>query len=145
MILIGGSNVNFQLVKKSNNKHADGIQVICPPIELKVESSSILSYSVYNYHSVMIDDQHRLFGIGFNNNGEISRTLPKEKLEKFTEFSIKDNQNRLMILKAVHCGYSYTLYLVTDPDNQTRQQLAYSFSTKNPEFFDLTIPKILKV
>lgn len=44
----------------------------------------------------MIDKQNKLYGIGFNKNSEISRSLPKEVLKTFTEFTIKDNQNRLL-------------------------------------------------
>lgn len=71
MIEVSGANCNFQLGKKSNNKSTEGNPVVCSPVKLNIEPSSIISYSIYNFHAIMIKNQNKLLGIGFNKYGEI--------------------------------------------------------------------------
>lgn len=93
-----------------------------------IEVTSILSFSIFNSHAVLITKIGELFGIGDNTECQISPSLPREKLDCFTRFTIKDEQNRLCIPVAVTCGSYCTLYLVVNPEDKNRNQLMFSAS-----------------
>ena len=102
-IIIGGNNDYNQLGEKSNN------QIICPLMK-SINPFSLLSYSVYYEHSVLIKRDGSLLGVGNNNNGQICDSLPKTKITEFTEFSINDSNGCKLTPVSAVCGDYYTLY-----------------------------------
>ena len=67
-IIIGGFNECNLLCEKPNNKSENGNPVISPHLILSLDSSSLLSYSVYSYHSVLVTRGGSLLGIGDNDD-----------------------------------------------------------------------------
>lgn len=98
-----------------------------------------MSYSVCNEHSVVVTKSGSLLGIGNNSIGFISSSLKKEKINQFTEFSIKDKKGRqLTPVSAVCCGFS-TLYMFSKVDRRWRQ-LVYcdcKINEGEPDFLDI--------
>ncbi|KAK8835762.1 hypothetical protein M9Y10_040582 [Tritrichomonas musculus] len=74
-----------------------GKPVIFPPLNSSLDSSSLLSYSVYFDHTVLVTRGGSLLGIGDNNDGQISSSLMKTKISQFSEFSIKDSSLRYQL------------------------------------------------
>lgn len=109
------------------------------PKKLPIDPSSLLSYSVYFEHSVLVTKSGSLQGVGHNNDGRISSSLKKSCLGQFTEFSIKDsNGHRLLPISAV-CSDCGTLYMLSKSGGRGRQ-LAYcdwQINGGNPVFLDI--------
>lgn len=89
-IIVGGDDI-YNLLGKF------GKPVIFPPLNSSLDSSSLLSYSVYFDHTVLVTRGGSLLGIGHNNDGQISSSLMKTKISQFTEFSIKDSSLRYQL------------------------------------------------
>lgn len=134
MIKVCGGNYYFQLGENPNNKDSHGYPIIDPSVDLQINTSKISSYSIDRYHSILIKRDGKLLGTGYNKEGQISGSLPKKTIDHFTEFSIKDSKGRTCFPISAVCGSSYTLYMVSDPENKNRSQLAYSSSELNSEY-----------
>ena len=74
-IIVGGYNKYYQLGEISKNCVEGNNHVISPPLNSSLDSSSLLSYSVYYWHSVLITRNSSLFGIDINYDGRIFRYL----------------------------------------------------------------------
>lgn len=128
MIKVCGTNEFHQLGVTSNTKNDDDDDSVSPPVELQLDPSSILSFSSYNDHTVIITCDGVLHAIGNNEDGRIGGTLPKETLEKFTEYSIADKDGRTLVPVSAVCGFLYTLYLLTNPESKDQPQLVYLYA-----------------
>ena len=64
-IVVGGWDGCNGLGGKPNN-HEDGDPIISPPVKLSFDPSSLLSYSAYGEHSVLVMSDGSLKGIGNN-------------------------------------------------------------------------------
>lgn len=128
-----GLNQNSQLGEKSNKMSIGDIPIISPLVKSRQDVSSFLSYSIYTDHAVFISKSGVIEAIGDNTEGQISGSLPKEILREFTQFEIKDSNDVTWIPISVVCGYSYTLYLLTNPEILGKTKLAYSYKgTQDP-------------
>lgn len=139
MIEVCGTNEFFQLGEASNTKNNDDDPSISPPIKLNIDPTDILSYSIFNEHAVMITKEGIAQAIGNNEDGKVGGTLPKETLQQFTKFEIKDEQGHLYTPISSVCGYLYTLYLVTLPESGD-YHLVYFYSdmgTPKPLFLKI--------
>lgn len=103
-IIVGGYDNYFQIVEKPNNENEDGDPIIHPPVMLSFDPSSLLSYSAYSFHSILVTSDSSLKDVGYNEDGSISATLQKAFIDYFTYFSIKDKSGRK--LDAVSTVYS---------------------------------------
>ena len=56
--------------------------------------SSLLSFSTYNDHSILITTEGRGFAIGTNNGSRIIGTLPEGPFDKEEEIILKDDKGR---------------------------------------------------
>lgn len=130
-----------QLGKKSNDKNIiNRCQIINPLRNSSINASSIVSYSIYQDHSVLITTDGEIFALGCNKYGCIIGSLPKSDLEEFTKFEIKDKDGHIYHPISALCGYDYTLYLVSPNKNSTKYLLAYSYSyikTEYPIFLNI--------
>lgn len=140
MILVSGDNSNLLLGKDSNNISAHGSPVISPPLDLPIDTSSLLSYSIYYNHSLFITNDGSLHGIGDNRNLQISISLPKEKILQTTEFSLKKDQSHQLVPISAVCGRKYTLFMASDKDDSNKKYLIYSSKNIESQF-----PHILNV
>ena len=104
-IIVGGYDKFNQLGEKPNNKKKYGSPFIGPPLILSLDYSSLLSYSVYSAHSVLVTEGSSLLGIGKNTNGLISSSLSKTEISQFTEFSIRDHDFSCLLFER------YSLYV----------------------------------
>lgn len=53
MIQVCGNNKTYVLGEKSNNK-CPSTEIICPPLKLYIDITSILSYSIYHQYAIMV-------------------------------------------------------------------------------------------
>lgn len=125
MLKVCGSNDYLQLVENSNNKSNHGSSIIFPPIDLRIDLSNILSFSVYHEHSIWITRDGLAHTIGDNSSGQICRSINKENLKKVKIFSINSKGKQPYKLISAVCGASYTLYLAL-PSGGKCNQLLYN-------------------
>ena len=126
-IKVCGDNNSLLLNDNSNNISVFGSQVVSPPLTSQIDPSTLLSYSIYSDHMVIITNNGEAYGIGDNRDFRISTSLPKEKIYELTKFPIKDDTNNTLYtpISAV-CGCKYTLYLVKDPNDSNSTHLIYT-------------------
>ena len=102
-IFVSGYNDYNGLGSKPNNKNGKGCPIISPPVKLSFDPSSLLSYSAYNDHSVLVMSDGSLKGVGNNKDGQISSTLQKTEIKNFTDFCIKDRSGRQLAAISAVC------------------------------------------
>lgn len=125
MILVCGSNKENVLGEESNNKSTSNTDVISPPLRLYFDISSINAYSIYDERAIMTIIDGTARAIGDFSYFKKRPTLPNKKYATFTEFEIKDKQNRSCVPISVVFGCEYALFLVSNPENQSQSQLAF--------------------
>ena len=59
-IIVGGYDNCFEIVEKPNNENEDGDPIIHPPVKLSFNPSSLLSYSAYSFHSILVTSDSSL-------------------------------------------------------------------------------------
>ena len=140
-VVVAGNDQYNQLGEKSNNKEKDDIPIISPPMILSFDYSSLLSYSIYFCHSVLVQNNGSLQGIGYNLDGSISSSLTKANIRQFTEFSIKDESGYQLTPISAVCGYNGTLYMFSKNSVcGIGKQLVYcdcEINGGNPVFLDI--------
>ena len=110
-LIVCGCDKHNQLGVKPNNIIENFDPFISPPVKFSLDLSSLLSYSSFGNHSVLVTSDGSLKGIGSNLNGKISATLQKKEAEDFTDFCITDDsRNHLAAVSAVCYQYG-TLYM----------------------------------
>ena len=137
-MFICGYNNCGQLGESSDNQSIWGDGIICPPCKSHFNPSTLLSFSAYFEHTIIINRNGRAYTIGNNKECQISPNLPKQVFYKETEIQFKDlNGHPLKFLSAV-CGESYTIYHVTsDPDDSTKSFLIYISKKHKPLFVNI--------
>lgn len=128
MLKVVGHDQFNQLILTPNKIGAAKNAIISPAQDSKLTVSSLLSFSVFCYHSVWITNDGKAHAIG-SNYGQIWRTLPLGQLKKPVEFEISDANTTYELQSAV-CGWDYTLYL-TFPKPSIPAQLVYARKGKN--------------
>ena len=128
---ICGTNRHCQLTVNSNNTNIDHTPIITPVINSNLNPLSLLSFSVYNEHSVWITRDGKVHAIGDNRYGQIVTNIPKESINTDTIFSIQDKDGNSWLSISAVCGESYTLYLVSSPNKKGPPRLAYSYRNQN--------------
>lgn len=128
---ICGTNRHCQLTVNSNNTNIDHTPIITPVINSNLNPLSLLSFSVYNEHSVWITRDGKVHAIGDNRYGQIVTNIPKESINTDTIFSIQDKEGSSWLSISAVCGESYTLYLVSSPNKKGPPRLAYSYRNQN--------------
>lgn len=132
---VAGFNKYFQFGKISNDKNTYELPIISPPLYSNIDVVSLLSYSTFGNHSVWIKKDGKAYAQGDNNDGRISPLIPKKILKKETEVFIqKESGSQYQFISAV-CGIYYTLYLVSDSNDQ--KKLCYCYRDKEPLFLNL--------
>lgn len=131
MIFVCGCNDCNQLGEQSNNKYPYSHPFIWPYKKSRIDPSTLLSYSFYSQHSVIITNDHKLYGIGENSDGIISGSLKRAKINEFTQFSIEDDQGHQLIPISAVCSSLCTLYMVSQKDIEKDRQLYISYSKIN--------------
>lgn len=128
---IGGKNGDFQLGEPSNKEDVYGDPCIHPPCESRLNIPKVLSFSVYSLHSVWIDNDCKAYAVGYNGDGSILGSLPKQTFKSEKEITFNDkNGKKCKFLSAV-CGWYYTLYLVMGHNGEPNQ-LAYNYCNQTP-------------
>lgn len=88
-LLIAGYDWCNEFGEKPNNKAKDGsTPIIIPPILLSFNHSSLLSYSIYDSHSVLVTSDHLLKAVGYNKDGRIASSFQKTEIDHFIDFGI---------------------------------------------------------
>ena len=140
-IIVGGFDGFNQFGENPNNIGLDVYHrpIISPPLNSTLDSSSLLSYSIYGGHSVLVTKGGSLLGIGDNHDGRISSSLAKTKIDQFTEFSIKDDNGHQLTPVSAICSLCGTLYMFSKISGKGRQ-LVYcdkEINGGNPVFLDI--------
>lgn len=140
MIKVSGENKNHQLGVESNNKSINGSQIVCPPDNLKLDVSSLLSISTYCNHTVWVTRDGKVHAIGDNTLFKISKTLPESDIKESSTFEIFDSEGKSTTVLSAVCGIKYTLYLIQSNDLTKSIQLAYSNASnkQNPVFLNIS-------
>ena len=110
-----------QIGESPNNKDVDGDPIIHPPQNLSLDPSSLLSYSAYFKHSVVVTRSGSLCGIGYNCDGQICSLLEQKEISQFTEFSMKDSNGKQLAPVSALCTYYGTLYMFSKSSGSGRQ------------------------
>lgn len=129
MIVVAGENKDHQLGVESNNKAINESPIVCPPDNLKLDITSLLSFSVYCGHAVWITLDGKAHAIGDNKSFEISKSLPEGEIKQSSIFEINDNEGKPCIFLSALCGYEYTLFLVQSNSSNQNNRLIYSHSS----------------
>ena len=122
MIRVAGYNRYNQLIVQSNNRGEDNFPCVNPPMNAPLNTSDLLSFSIYSYHAVWITKDGKACASG-SNDGQIWPTLPREILNQHT-FEVTDQNNHPLKLHSAVCGDSYTLYM-SEADHSSQSQLIY--------------------
>lgn len=126
MLFVCGNNYAHQFGQDSNKKPSKGEEYISPPQQSVLDATSISSYSIYYWHSVIVTKSGEVMAAGKNRNGSIYKNLQYQKLQKFTKFEIRDKEDKLYHPISAVCGEDYTLYLVSPSKTSDKKQLVYS-------------------
>ena len=138
-IILAGIDINNMLGNKPNNKNKDGKPIISPPLRVPIDPFSLLSFSIYNEHSVLLTSDGSIMGIGDNRNGQIYSFIKKANYDHLIKFCIKDRSgNQLDPVSAV-CCYSGTLYMLSKKKGSERQLVICDsyINRGNPVFLDI--------
>ena len=101
--------------------------IIDPPCkDIKIDTTSILSFSMRNERIVLITEDFEAKAYGNNTDGILSVSLPREYLQEFTQFDIKDNEGCIWYpISAAICMKS-TLYMVSKFKRGYKKMLVYN-------------------
>lgn len=102
------------------------------------DTSSYCSVSTFEEHTIMVLSAGEAQGFGENRNCQISPSIPKQNLLKFTNIPIKDNKNITWSSISAVCGQGYSLYLLSNP-NYELNRLALSIYDCPKEDYPLFI------
>ena len=108
-------------------------------MKLSFDHFSLLSYSAYGEHSVLVMNDGSLKGVGNNDNGQISATLQKTVIDQFTYFSIKDSSSSQLAAVSAVCFNYGTLYMFSKSGGNGRQLVLCdrSINGGEPVFLDI--------
>lgn len=109
-IIVGGNNNYNQLGQNSNNTNYSKDRIISPPMKIPIDTSSILSFSVYGDHSVLVMNDGSLKGVG-NISGGMGFSLCPGFYNQFTDFWIKDERGHQLIPLSAVCTFYGALFL----------------------------------
>lgn len=124
-IVVGGLVGEHVLIENANSESEEGLPIVRPPLDSILDTSSYLSFSFYNSRGVIISNEHLLLAFGSNEDGRISSTCPKTKMDQLTEFSIKSRSGHSLVpISSVCCTFG-TLYLFSKNNRKRSMQLVY--------------------
>lgn len=130
--------------EKSNNRSLCKEPCISPPCDPLLNVSSLLSYSCYSDHAVLIKNDFKAYAKGSNKGFRISKTLPAEIFPNETEIVIKNSRKQPVKFLSAVCGYKYTLYLVSGGERRNNK-LYYTQTYYNPLFLKINGHNPLKI
>ena len=138
-IIVAGYDEYNGLGEKPSNQSEDGNPIIFPPVKLSFDPSSLLSYSAYCEHSVVVTSDGSLKGVGDNRDGQISATLQKTVIDDFTDFCIKDGSGRQLAAVSAVCYAWGTLYMFSKSTGNERQLVLCDceINEGDPVFLDI--------
>ena len=138
-IIVGGNNNCYALGENSNNNGKNSFAIISPPVKSSIDPSSLLSYSIYDNHSVLVMRDGSLKGIGSNRDGPIGPFLNKYVASQFTDFWIKDSSGQQLAAVSAVCYKHGTLYMLSKNKANQRQLLLRDcdIKVKGPLFLDI--------
>lgn len=118
----------FQFDQKSNHKNSFGNPINSPPMNSTFNASSILSFSSYYLQTILITNDGSMMAIGNNTKGIINGSFPREIIQNFTKFEIKNQEGKPLFPISAVCGESYSLYLLSTSKESRKTYLAYTYS-----------------
>ena len=128
VLLFCGNNYFGILPEKSNNCSAKGVKFIYPPIQSRINISTLSSYFVSESNSIWTTKDGKAYAIGSNSRGKISPSLP-EKLEKETEIIITESDGHKCKVISAASSLLFRLFLVSQSDGTN--QLVYNYYKEN--------------
>ena len=136
---VAGRNNRCELVATPNNEDNYGNEVISPPINVPLKMSTLLSFSVYNDHSVWVTKEGKAFTMGYNDQGKICGLLPiGETFSTQTQIELKDSENNSYLFTSAVCNYASTLYMCHKEGQQEELVFfSYGMNQGQPLFLDL--------
>lgn len=140
MLKVCGINDSSELGEDSNGKTISRYSAIISPVESHLDARSILSLSISQEKSIVVTQDGVIQGIGNNCDGQITRLLPQYIIDEYKKFEIKDNNDNIYSPLSAVCGEYYTLFLVSNPANNSQTHLALSHSDrkeKSPLFLSI--------
>lgn len=138
-IVVAGCNNDHQLGENPNNMVAYGNPIIHPPLNLSLDPSSLLSYSLCYYNTVVVTRSGSLKAVGSNMGGRITSSFPKPSCDQFTEFSINDGNGHPLAPISAVCTYNGTLYMFKKSCSSGRQLVYcdWQINGGTPIFLDI--------
>lgn len=139
-MLVAGHNIFKVLCAESNNNSVKNPPAISPPTESTLDIPSLLSYSVYDEHAILVFRDGRGFVVGNGVKGKVHRKKNSSIYEKITHLIIKDDEGNECNFLSTVCGTWYTFYLLQSHLGDKKFKLAFSYyNTPNelPLFLNL--------
>ncbi|OHS97449.1 hypothetical protein TRFO_09455 [Tritrichomonas foetus] len=102
-----GLNTYSQLAVNSNQTFKNDIPFVCPPLGVNIDISTLNSFSTFRGHSVWVNKNGEVYGIGDNRQRLLG--IPDRRIFK-EAVRIEIPGNTEKVVSAV-CGSSYTLFL----------------------------------
>lgn len=136
-VIVGGYDECYQLGERPNNQDEDGSPIITPPVRLSFDPSSLLSYSTYCSHAVLVMNDGSLKGVGLNKDGRISSTLQKTLVRDFTDFRINDSNGQQLSAVSAVCYEHGTLYMLSKNDGYQLVLCDKDINGGDPVFLDI--------
>ena len=132
-----GCNYRFAISETPRDKGQYEYQIVYPPMPSKFTVSSISSYSTYYNKTIIVTKDGLSYIIGDNTKYQISYSFANKIFDQFTPFEFRSKDNSPCNILSAVCGTNYILYLVTELENNTKNQLAFSHTKINNQSFPI--------
>lgn len=110
---------------------------IIPPFKKKLDTSSILSFSIYDNSATIITRDYKVIACGKVNNYCIQQIYLSDDPEQFSEFEIKDDSGKRLFPISAYVNSCYTLYLVSEVPNGYKTKLLYCYENMPSQILNI--------
>lgn len=138
-MIVSGHNYLKVLCAESNNDSVKNPPAISPPITSFLDIPSLLSYSVYDEHAIIITRDGRGFVVGNGIKGRLRSKNKNSIFEHITQLSIQDSEGNECIFLSAVCGTWYSLFLLQSNPTDDTFKIAFTYynaSNDTPVFIN---------
>ena len=142
----GYNHYNSPLVQTNCTK--ESMPLVCPPLDLSLDPSTLLSFSSYGEHAVWVTKDYKAYAIGSNRGSRISTYLANEVFMEPVEVILPDSKGFPMQILSAACGFFYTLYMcctIQEDGNQGTPILILFWASENKNIIINLLLSILAI
>lgn len=133
----GYNHYNSPLVQTNCTK--ESMPLVCPPLDLSLDPSTLISFSSYGEHAVWVTKDYKAYAIGSNMGSRISTYLANEVFTEPVEVILPDSKGFPMQILSAACGFFYTLYMcctIQEDGNQGTSILILFWASENKKYYN---------